>query len=69
MGWLDTPKGNKKQALQMFAHGNIKDVDRIHERERTRKINSLIWLLFVIGAVMGFFSFNAGFLEAVGQIF
>lgn len=52
MNWLNAPDGNKKQHLQMFATGNIKDIDRIHERNRRRKINGLFWFLFIISLII-----------------
>jgi len=56
MGWLETPEQRRRQYLQMVATGSIKDVDRIQERDRTRKINYLFWFFFVIFALLGILS-------------
>ena len=55
MGWLDTSEHNRRQHLQMFATGNIRDIDRIHERNRRRSINAIFWFLFIVSGVLAFF--------------
>lgn len=59
MGWLDTPEGRRRQHVQVIAGGNINDLDRIHERDRNRKINAIFWVLFVSCALLGFVTFNS----------
>jgi len=58
MGWTDTPEDRRRQHLQMIATGNIRDLDRIHERDRRRKINAIIWFLFILSAVFGVVFWN-----------
>ena len=43
MGWLDTPEQRRKQHLQVIATGNIRDIDRIQERNRGRGITAFFW--------------------------
>lgn len=61
MGWLDTPEQRRRQHLQMIAAGSIKDIDRIQERNRRRRINGFLWFLLIISALLGFFVFSGGF--------
>ena len=64
MGWLDTPEQRRRQHLQMFATGNIKDIDKIQERNRRRNITSIFWILFLISGLLGFFyvkTFKSGY--------
>ena len=63
MGWLDVQPDKRRQHLQMIATGNIRDVDRIHERNRRRGINTFLWILFVIGTISGFLIFKADFVK------
>jgi len=42
MGWLDTKESRRNQHLQMIATGNIRDIDRIQQRERKRR-----WFIFL----------------------
>ncbi len=56
MGWLNTPERNRRQHLQMFATGNIKDIDRIQERNRRRSINGVFWVLFIVSGFLAFLS-------------
>lgn len=60
MGWLDTPEERRRQHVQVIAGGNIRDLDRIHERDRTRKINAIFWFLFVVGTLLGLLLLKAG---------
>lgn len=64
MGWIDTPENRRKQHLQMIATGNIRDIDRIHERDRRRGINATLWFLLIISTILGFFIFKAGFVNS-----
>ena len=54
MSWLNTPEDRRRQHLQMVATGNIKDIDRIQERDRRRRINAVFWFLFIISLLIGF---------------
>ena len=63
MGWLDTPEERRRQHVQVIAGGNIKDMDRIHERDRRRNITGLFWFLFIISAILGFLIFKTGFVK------
>lgn len=63
MGWLDVPEERRRQHIQVIAGGNIRDLDRIHERERRRNINFFFWLLFILSGLGGFLTFKAGFVK------
>lgn len=63
MGWLNTPEERRKQHVQVIAGGNIKDLDRIHERDRRRKINFIFWVLLIVCGLIGWLSFKAGFVR------
>ena len=63
MAWLDTPEQRRRQHLQMIATGNIRDIDRIQERNRRRKINFILSLFFIITALIGFFAFSSNLLK------
>lgn len=63
MGWLDTPEERRRQHIQMIAKGNIKDLDRIHERDRARSINLVFWFLLIIGALFCWNRFNVGAIQ------
>ncbi len=54
MGWLDTPQQQKGQHVQIIAGGNIKDVDRIHERDTRRGITGIFWILFILSSIFTF---------------
>lgn len=69
MGWLDTPEDRRRQHVQVIAGGNIKDLDRIHERDRRRRINTILWTLFIISGLWGFFSFKTGFIDTSYYLF
>jgi len=64
MSWLETPEQRRRQHLQMVATGHIRDIDRIQERDRKRKINSIFWFLFVVSTVLSFLSFKGNFNNA-----
>jgi len=49
MGWLD--KGN--QNTQIHGFGNIRDLDRIHQRERKRKIFLFLDFISIISILIG----------------
>ncbi len=69
MGWLDTPENRRRQHLQMIATGNIRDIDRIHERNRRRGINFGLWALFILSVVMGWLLFNIKQIQASLYLF
>jgi len=58
MGWLDTPEERRRQHIQMIAKGDIKDLDRIHERDRRRRIRTVFWIIAVISALVGIYFMN-----------
>jgi len=63
MGWLDIPEERRRQHVQVIAGGNIRDLDRIHERDRSRNINAVFWFLFIISAILGLLFFKAGLVK------
>lgn len=69
MGWLDTPEKNRRQGVHVIAGGNIKDLDRIHERDRRRTINAVFWVLFIVSGLLGWFIFKAGFISQSYYLF
>jgi len=69
MGWLDTPEQRRKQHLQMIATGNIKDIDRIQERDRRRSINAIFWSLFIVGGLLGWLMLKSGFVKQSYYLF
>lgn len=69
MSWLDTPEKRRRQHLQMIATGNIRDIDRIQERNRRRRINAIFWFLFIVTALFGFIYFKLGFVKISYYLF
>lgn len=69
MGWLDTPEQKRRQHLQMIATGNIRDIDRIQERNRKRGITGFFWFLLIVGVLFGFLLFKAGFVSQSYYLF
>jgi hypothetical protein len=63
MSWLSTPEDRRKQHVQVIAGGNIKDLDKIQERDRMRRINGVFWFLFIFSAVIGFCLFKVDFIK------
>ncbi len=61
MGWLDVRDDRKRQHLQMIATGNIRDIDRIQQRERRRRWFIFIDIVAILSAIIGYLSYQASF--------
>jgi len=53
MGWLDVDSKKKEQHTQVIATGNIKDVDRIQQRERKRRWFIFLDIILVVCTLIG----------------
>ena len=53
----------------MIATGNIRDIDKIQERNRRRRINSVFWVLFILSALSGFIYFKMNFVNVSYYLF
>ena len=69
MGWLDTPEDRRRQNVHVVAGGNIRDLDRIHERDRRRTINGLFWFFFIMSGLFGFILYKIGFVKQSVYLF
>jgi len=69
MGWLDTPEDRRRQHVQVIAGGNIRDLDRIHERNRRRSINAIFWFLFIVSGLLGWLMFQTGLIKQSFYLF
>ena len=67
MGWLDTREGRRKQHLQMIATGNIRDIDRMHERDRKRRWFIFLDIALVICILIGiaFIYYNQDYITGI----
>lgn len=56
MGLFNTPENRRRQHIQINATGNIKDIDRIEQRERRRRIFIFFDVLAVFLIIIGILS-------------
>ena len=67
MGLFDTPANRKRQHLQLIATGNIRDIDRIQQRDRKRHLFIVLNIILAISIFMGigFIAYNGDYTTGI----